>query len=365
VLSSISLPPRLQEEIISIKKNAMMKHLKLDMGYIEKYIKEREKRAVLPGLKWGQLDLEDTQLWSEWYDKIREFAETYYFSGNHFDTPLHFGGRQRNSQLVEVDREHYDLEVERTRVIQFHPAVTTPLMFMPNKAQFYDEVITRALDVFDFNKHFITPLRDGGECYGAMSEAMKGNEDVIIMLGDDANIVKDGTHYAFDGVNWESQVGTILGPAFHGTKTHFGGVSHIPSGVWDTSLDGTLANMWCVASLDEQISKGENVPGILERSAEDEKCNFMLGLRYSDDPDYPRLQGLKLAADKPDASVIVPAGRNVEMVSKYDEDTIMRWYLGYHGTNIDGDSLLDFLTPIGPEDFKGGEVANLIEKGEL
>jgi len=359
------LPTKLQEELISIKKSAFMKALKIDKKHILKYQKERERRSVLPGLKWGQLDMDDNHMVSEWFNIIKDYAENYYFSGHHFDTPLNFGGRQRESQKVERGQTHYDLEVERTRVVQFHPALSTPFLFMPNKAQMYDDVITAALDVMDFNEHFITPLRDGGSCYGAMSEGLKGNEDSIIMLGDDANILRGGKHYAYDGVNWESQVGTILGPAFHGTKTYFGGISHVPSGVWDTSLDGTLANMWCLKANADKIAAGENIEGILEREPADEEVAFMLGLRYVDDPDYPRLQGLKLSVDKPDASRILPAGRNVEVVAKYDEDTITRWYLGYKGTTIDGGSLLDFLEPITPENFRGGEIQELVQQGEL
>jgi len=342
-----------------------MKALKLDKTHIAKYIKEREKRSVLPGLKWGQLDQDDDYMFNEWFNIIKEYGENYYFSGLHFDTPLNFGGRQRESQQVERDKVHYDLEVDRTRVVQFHPAVSSCFLFMPDKHKMYDEVITAALDIFDFNEHFITPLRDGGSCYGAMSEGLKGNEDSVIMLGDDANILRDGKHYAYDGVNWESQVGTILGPAFHGTKTFFGGISHVPSGVWDTSLDGTLANMWTLKANADLIREGKPVAGVLEREEADEEVAFMLGLRYADDPDYPRLQGLKLTVDKPDASVILPAGRTIEVVSKYDEDTIMRWYLGYHGKTIDGGSLLDFLEPISAEDFRGGEIQDLVQKGEL
>jgi hypothetical protein len=364
LLDSISLPSNIAEEIISIKKQALLKRMKIDNETLDKYIKEHEKSSIVPGLKWGQLPAatEDTTFWRKYYDTIRGYVEDDMFAGKSFNTPFNFGSRQRADQAVEPGETHYDLEVTRTRIIMFTPALSSVFAFLPDKKGFYNEILSGAMDAFKINDHVITPLTHGGEVYGAASEAMRGNENVTICLGDDVNIYKNGNQYAFDGVNWETQVGTILGAPFHGTKTYFGDMYHVPSGVFDTSLDDTLASLW-VYSQHPEMKEGTEIPGIMEREIEDESVGFMLGMAYKTDPSLPRLQGLKLTQDKSDAAVPLPSGRNLELVSSKPEDEAERWYLGYHGTTPDGESLLHFLEKVSVEDFKGGEVAEWITSG--
>jgi len=365
LLNTISLPSSIAEEIASIKKHAMLKRLKLDKPTLEKYIKEHEKSSIIPGLKWGQLDVNDTQFWSEYFNIVKGYAEDKFFSGESYNEPFNFGSRQRADQSVIPGESVYDLDVSRTRIVMFTPALSTIFAFMPDKKGFYDEVLSGAMNVMKINDHFITPITHGGEVYGAASEALRNNEDVVICLGDDVNIFHDGKQLAFDGVNWETQVGTILGEPFYGTKSYFGGVHHVPSGVWDTSLDDTLASMWVYSQHRDQMRSGIEIPGIMERETMDEETNFMLGLAYAYDPSRPRLQGLKLTQDKSDAAVPLPMGRNLELVSNKPEDEKERWYLGYHGTTPSGGTLIDFLKDISGEDWISGSVTSFVEKGEV
>lgn len=370
-LSTMAVPEALSSELASIKKDALLKRMKIDDDTIMKYVKEHEKSSVIPGVKWKQLlpdeddDIGDLKkLWREWFDMVKGYVEGPMF-GQNFDTPFNFGSRARVSEpQVEPGQTFYDLEVPRTRVVMFKAALSSLFMFVPDKKGFYQEVIEGALDVFDINNHVMTPMTHGGQVYGAASSALRGDEDVTIVLGDDVNIYKKGKQFAFDGANWETQVGTILGAPFHGTKSYFGGMYHVPSGVWDTSLDDTLASLWTLGMTDD-LNAGKDIPGIMEREEMDEKVNFMLGLAYAYDSDYPRLQGLKLSQDKAGSQVPLPHGRQLELFAKTPEDQAERWYLGYHGTTPTGGSLLDFLDKIQPEDFKGGEVSELIERGEI
>jgi hypothetical protein len=116
--------------------------------------------------------------------------------------------------------------------------------FVPDKKGYYEEVLSGVMDVMEINDHVITPMTHGGEVYGAASNALKDNSDLVICLGDDVNIFRGGKQLCYDGVNWETQVGTILGKPFHGSKTYFGGMYHVPSGVYDTSLDDSIASLW-------------------------------------------------------------------------------------------------------------------------
>jgi len=365
LLRSISLPNSIAEEIASIKKHALLKRMKLDKHTLTKYIKEHEKSSIIPGLKWGQLDADDNAFWAKYFNIVKEYAESFFFSGESLNSPLNFGSRQRADQQVIPGESVYDLDVTRTRVIMFTPALSSVFAFVPDKTGFYNEVISGAMNVMKINDHFITPLTHGGEVYGEAAEALRNGDDTVICLGDDVNIYTKGKQLCYDGVNWETQVGTILGEPFYGTKTYFGGMHHVPSGVFDTSLDDTLASMWVYSQHRDMMRDGVEIPGIMERETLDEKTNFMLGLAYAYDHERPRLQGLKLTMYKSDAAVPLPTGRNLELVSNKPEDEKERWYLGYHGTTPTGGTLLDFLTKIAPEDFRGGEVAQYVESGDV
>jgi len=361
-LNSLSLPSRLADEVNSLKRDALVKRLDLNIDTLTKFIKEHEKSSIAPGLKWGQLSATD-KIFVDLYDNIKQNAEENFFSGKPFNAPFNLGARARADQFVSPGVTHMDLEVTRTRIVMFHPAFLPVFAFVPDKKGFYKEVVEGVFDIFEINDHVLSPVIHGGEVYGAASEAMRGNEDVTIVLGDDVNIYKSGKQWAFDGANWESSVGTILGPPFYGTKSFFGNSYHLPSGVFDTTIDGTIASLW-VYSQSEEMRKGQDIPGIMERQEQDEEVNFMLGMSYAADPDHPRLQGLKMSLDRADSIVPLPPGRNLELVQpKRTDEQRERWYLGYHGTTPDGGSLLDFLTKIEPEEFKSGYMTRYVENG--
>lgn len=360
-LTSISLPTSTAEELNSIKRDAIVPRLKVDLKHIEKYIKEHERSSIAPGLKWGQLPLE-SGFWNAMYDSIVPQFKENAFSGKSFNIPFNIGSRQRADQQVFRDQVDYELAVTRTRVVMFHPALSSIYAFLPDKKGFYEDVLTESMDVMDISDHVITPLTHGGEVYGEASNALKDGDLSIISLGDDLNIYNKGKQFAFDGSNWETQVGTILGEPFHGSKTFFGGMYHVPSGVYDTSLDDTLATLWVYSQNRDDLLAGKEFANIMERSAEDEKVNFMLGLAYDEDPDYPTLCGLKLTQDRSDIGQILPSGRTLELGNKYQEDEAERWEYAYYGTTPSGGSLLDFLTDISVDDFRGGMIQDEVIK---
>lgn len=362
VLNSISLPDSMSEEINSVKRNAASKRLKVDMDHIRSYIADHKGRSIAPGLKWDQLP-ETREFWDGMYEAIVPQFKEYAFSGESFDTAFSMGGRQRADQQVHRDQADYDLEVTRTRVIMFNPALSSIFAFMPDKKGFYDEVLSASMDIMDISDHMISPLTHGGEVYGEAANALRDGELTLITLGDDLNIYKGNKQMCFDGVNWETQVGTILGAPFHGSKTYFGGMYHVPSGVYDTSLDDTLATMWVYSQNRDEMLAGKEIPNIMEREKADEDVNFMLGLSYNEDPDHPALCGLKLTQDKSGIGRPLPTGRSISLESKYREDEVERWKLAYYGTTPDGGSLLDFLVDIPAEDFRGGEIQEYVTKG--
>jgi hypothetical protein len=363
-LRSISLPESIATELAQIKRDALFSRLKLDMDNVKKYVKEHEGRSILPGLKWEMLP-DDRPFWTKVFDQVTgEVKEHVFTDGESFDTPFNIAARQRADQGVYRDQVDYDLEVTRTRVVMYHPSLSMLFCFVPDKKGFYEEVFNRTLDVLDISDHVVSPLTHGGEVYGEAANALKDNEHTVITLGDDLNIYKGGNQLAFDGANWETQVGTILGRPFHGSKTYFGGMYHVPSGVYDTSLDDTLATLWVYAQNRDELLKGKEFSGIMEREKADEDANFMLGLAYDEDPDHPTLCGLKLTQDRSDIGRIIGGGgyKSLTMGQRYSEQEAERWELAYYGTTPDGGSLLDFLTEITVDDFRSGMISEEVIK---
>jgi len=369
VLRSLTLPTGVAESVLSIKRNALLKRIKWDDATWNKYVKEHKDSSIVPGIKWAAL--EDSTLVTAdfkrgWVEMHKAAFDEHILTDQQWDTPFDLGGRQRTSMQVEPYETDYLIEENRTRIVNFHMPASSLYSVVPDKTGMMDEIFTNVMDLFDINQQVMFPPVHGGEVYGAASEALYHGEDMLIVLGDDLNIYKDGNQFAFDGVNWETQVGTMMGDANHGTKTYFGGMWHLPSGVWDTTIDGSIATLHTFATNESLLSQGYNIDGVMEREPMDEEVNFMLGLRYADDPFRPRLQGVKLTVDKKTSQHTLPRGTTRSFGNSYSEDEATRWELAYYGTTMEGNSLLHFLKDIKPEDFRGGseQITKLVESNE-
>jgi hypothetical protein len=360
-LRRYSVPSNISEEILGIKRDAVLSRIKFDPDWVSHYISEHKDSSVAPGIKWAGLPdpHSNRSFWVNWMDTVKEGLELSLDGKHRFDTPLNVGMRMRADQSTEAGEAEYLLDVTRTRIVTFTTMLSSVFAFMPEKKGFYRDVFEGCLDVFDIRENVLFPPVHGGEVYIAAEEGLKDNEPVDIVLGDDYNMYRKGEQFAYDGANWETQVGTLLGEPFYGTKTYFGGAYHVPSGVFDTTLDDTIASLW-VAGKYLKDDGSRQIADVFEREEKDENVNFMLGLRYVDDPSYPRLQGLKLVQDKATSTTILPRGRLLELENDYDEEQKLRWYLGYQGVTIDGESILSLLEPIDGDDWKSGTVDQVI-----
>lgn len=356
-LQNLTLPSSESEAILNIKRNAVLKRIKWDDKTWNKYVKEHKDSSIVPGVKWAALDdnpLIDAEFKRGWVEMHKSAFEEHILTDQLWNTPFDLGGRQRTGEVVEPYESNYIIDENRTRIVNFHMPASTLYSVIPDKTGMMDEIFTNVMDLFDINQQVMFPPVHGGEVYGAAAEALYHGEDMLIVLGDDLNVYKNGKQFAFDGVNWETQVGTMMGDANRGTKSFFGGMWHLPSGVWDTTIDGSIATLKTWSSNEDSLSKGTNIDGIMERELMDEEVNFMLGLRYADDPWRPRLQGVKLSVDKKTSQHTLPRGSTRSFGNSYSEEEAIRWELAYYGTTLDGDSLLHFLKDIKPEDFRGG-----------
>jgi hypothetical protein len=337
------------------------------MGHLEKYAKAHATSSAASGSKWNTADLSDTAFWTEvfeWYKELFENLIDWVEEGRTPAFGMNTGSRAR-AKLPYFHADSpggpYDNEIDRTRTVMFKAPLSSVFAFVPDKAGFYKETINTALTYFDFDFEYSCPLVDGGDVYRLASDAFVGNieHDVVINLGDDWNRIKrNGTGFiAKDGANWEGQAGTLLGQPFWGTKTKIGNTFQIPSGVWDTSIDGTIAMMQ---------TGGVTIPDLLEEEPEDTEVKFVLGMQYAVDPLMPRTQGFKMSMDKADKGINLKLDESHSVSGKHSTMETKAWLLSYDGLKVDGDSLLSSFERVEAGEFVSGtEVRRRVVAGEL
>lgn len=353
-LLELQIPIEMSRELAQIKWNAMKNRMIVDMDHIRHYVADHKDSSIIPGLKWSQLPTENPNWWRQFLSVVRGVLEEAYDSKETDVTPvspLFLGSRQRADQQTLPGVSEYDLEVLRTRVVNFHPSFSTAFVFMPDKKGFYNEVFLATLDLFGISDHVLFPPVDGGSAYIEFADMLLGMEDGVVVLSDDLNVVSKGKHYAFDGASWETSCGVLLNDGMAATKTSFGGGLHIPSGVVDTTLDGTIANLWVYSLKRDDLRAGIEIDKILTLDPKDTDINFMLGFRFADDPTHPRLQGLKLMTDNSNKITPVPRGQGVIVESDYSLEEEERWTLAYYGETVEGGSILDYLSPVDGDDW--------------
>jgi len=318
-----------------------------DPDKIRRYIKDHEFSSIVPGLKWADLPAPPHELYDvmfEWHKEFHEKLAAGEMHGMIFADPLNMGGRARSKTAIE-DLSSYlqdpTLETleDRARMVFFHVSTASTSMVL-NKKAWYREVVGLGTEYFQhmIDHELITPVIDGGQVYGEVSDALLGNrEPVICALGDDWNIAKEGELVAYDGNNWESFTPPILGEGFTPWMTPFGGQIHLPSGNYATSaLDG----------LAMQCSNTRAPDSIVEYQEMDSKVQFVLGLRFVDDPIIPRFQGAKLTVDDARKSFDLKSGDTARLRGKHSSQEIARWTDGYRGVFADGRTLLELMTDV-------------------
>ena len=326
--------------------------MKIDADYIRHYVNDHKTSSVSPGVKWADLPDPDEDLgwWKQLLEHLKDIVDgPLREEGKLPAFPMNMGGRARTEQRTEKEVWTYDFESWRSRIVMFHPALSIFFVFVPDKHGFYSDCWKYCLDVMDLPPMMFPPV-DGGKVYKAWGEGLKDQVDqLIVILGDDFNLIHKGEQFSWDGSNWEQFVPIILGQPWYPMFTSFGGVVALPSGVAFTTLCGTIAMAW----LGKQVVEGgeKEVEGIFELEQQDIDRNFMLGLRFADDPMHPRLQGLKLSVDDATKTQRIRAGQSAELRSKYKPDESISWYNAYHGLTLSGDSLLEPFSEVDPNDW--------------
>ena len=370
-LDKFRMPVHIQDQVLSILNTNLQKYMKYDRQWKDKYISQRLNSSTGEGLKWQRFIYLDDSQWSDIFERSKEMAldmTSERYAGFYHGTPMYTGIRSRSAGLGKMNfGTTFEGEMNRSRIIMFHPALSIWTLFIPDKKGFYADTINQVMDLFNMNVNFTTPIVDGGQIYADCSD-----------------LLCEGYHIEpFDGKNWEAQMGVIMDERFSQFFTYIDGLSVLPSGITFTSWLGTVCTMWVSTVMGLPFSKiqqmivlgddlncvtdanlsSHHVEGVMEYQPDDKLAQFMLGVSYREDTLQPRIQGIKLMSDRGDKAIHMSIGSSdfdddegfrdaLTWKGKHDERTRELWYglhLGYFGSR----TLIDAIKRIPSDEFKG------------
>jgi hypothetical protein len=357
-LVSYRMPSDISEATHSIIVGSLKERMSFDPDHIASYINDHKSSSATRGVKWPDLPdpHEDAEWWKEFVEHHRAICDLRLEHPDWFPAfDFNIGGRARPEAQTMKGVTDYDFDSERSRIVMFHPALSTCFAAVPDKKRWYDDVWTQLLTLYGVNEKIWFPPVDGGLCYEKFSSALLNGERYKSIMGDDLNIIKqDGTHVSMDGSNWEQSVGILMGDRCCTALAPFGGTATLPSGVAETSMLGSAALLWVDKKMGERGV--DELVGIMEHQPDDAEINFYLGLRFKDDPAFPRLQGLKLSVDRADKTQRLVPSKPTILNSKYSTMQSLSWYNAYHGLTVHGDSLLEPFKKLAASDYMSPSV---------
>jgi hypothetical protein len=354
---------RESHEINQIVLEETKKHMHLNYEHIHKYIMDHKRSSLGGGgFKW-RMALEMPR--SEW-DEVRqilfeniELMQTHptWYVSNYPRT----GERARSASLEAVST-HYDVDIDRTRIITFGNFMSLYTVFIVDKASWYQTVLTKCLDLLQPSGDYYFPYMEGGNIYQIFSDLHKTDEP----------------YHAYDGRTWDAGAGIILGPYMNCFMVPIGGVPQVASGQSHTSMNGTIATVIasrnlngvkCVLGDDcAHYGRDQIKTNVLELEPSDTKYKYNLGLTYAVDPDRPRISGMKITKDRGIDMISVNTMEFYELEGVYGgkhsrEERVAHagMYLGQFGSG----TLLDRIKKLPPNNWKnpGELLEEIVESG--
>lgn len=321
-----------------------LKYLTLDYDWIATYVRQHSGSSISPKVRWSNMFQLSHAEWEDFFNTIKGFVEELgHNSGRFLNILYSVGLRARSEELDKISTEYFG-EVERTRVIQFHPIMSSWNVFLPNKKEWYKEILLETERIVKASTKFHYPYVEGGNIYKIASE-----------LFSDGRIFQ-----AMDGKNWESGVGLILGESFKPTLMYIGGYYMLGSGEAVTSLYGTMANVIVNKDVGEEMivlgddmnyfgkkrMRNRSLPWV-ENQDLDTKYKYVLGTSFVE-PEKPKITGIKVMSDRGDKAIPLSLEDRegyIPVYKKRDPKEVSTWagmYLGYYGS----DTLLNRLRKV-------------------
>jgi len=358
-IASLVMPEEVAARVLHICVDETVKHWRVDLDYISRYIDEHETSSIGGGYHWSDLRLLEERDWLEISQLCLSIVEGLIGNiyGKRLQTVMNVGARARSVELPNKVSTHLTATVDRTRIIMFTFGLQCWSAFIPDKVSWYASILLRTMRVFGVQPELVsTPLIHGGKVYPFASKLFQ--QGYVL--------------HAYDGKQWESVVGLILGKPFLPLMMHSKGAM-LGSGIAWTSLLGTIAALWVYSLLFKGLhaiilgddinvfSKSTRRPypgkGVVEYQELDSKLKFILGVSFYRDILRPRLQGIKLTVDNGAKARHIDVGEggmgtDLRIEGKHSLESRLLWY-GMHFGYFGARSLLEAIEDIRPDQWRG------------
>jgi hypothetical protein len=325
------------------------KYLVYKPELIDKYKVAHKHSSAVPGIKWIDTPDGSDEIWQELFDWTAKFMEDWeagLLYGKLLARPFWSGIRARNKtpigrRSLPSNPVHWNGTDDRSRTVNFLIGFSSVTAFIEDKKSWYRDVLQLFRDEINppnGGGRRISPLVEGGEIYEIVAESLqnRSSEPVVCELGDDCNIIIDGEIQPYDMNACEAITGHTLGRGFWPCLTTAGGFAQLPSGIWaTTALD--IATTQC---FQKEVGWLKGNDATLEFQEADYKSQFLLGLRFKEDPLRPRFQGVKLSGDSAEKGVSVKPNDSIVLKGSHGTEVVTRWCDAYRGIGHDGESLL-------------------------
>lgn len=299
-LKKYALSDRLSSEFYRILIEKTKKYLKYDRDYIVKYIRDHKTSSFGGNYRWGQTISMSPSEWQSFYEQVSHIMELLLLNeGRYLNIVWKTGLRARSPEITRFGNK-FEGEMDRSRIITFHPYMSSWNIFLTDKKRWYHEVLMEIEKILDVKPHIHYPYVEGGQIYLTASELFDSGK----------------TFYARDGKSWDASVGVLLGKSFNPLMTYMRGLTILPSGTATTSILGTMANVAVSRNMsgdliilgDDNNQWTDRDPGNprvpwVELQPEDSRTKFVLGLTYANKD--PSITGIKVMSDRADKNISI------------------------------------------------------------
>jgi hypothetical protein len=351
--SEFSLDDSASETVYDLVLGKTLEYLDFNKQWISHYITEHEASSMGGGFHWRDTFSMSEDQWRKVFDLTVEFVEKLRANPGKFLNIQYNSGLRARSPSADNFSDVYTGIIDRSRIINFHAALSIWNVFLPNKKDWYADILHEVESLFSVTPTIHYPFTEGGGIYLTVSE----------LFHSDLNFK------AMDGKSWDGSVGVILGNAFKPLLLYSHGLYTLGSGIALTSLLGTIANVIVNRKREgEMVILGDdmnywfkretriNVPWI-EEEIGDTRSRSILGAAFFD-PDKPVTTGLKVMSDRADKAKPLNLTDRMGMIPvsvKRDPREVSIWagmYLGWYGDDTLINQLkrtklenLDFVAP--------------------
>jgi len=292
-IAQYAMKPRESYAAWQIMWQETMRAMKNDPVWRRKYIDDHRTSSVGAGHKWLEATRMTDEQFTEIYELFRGNAELMLTNEGKWTNIRYYTGIRARSEEISSYSDHYEGQFERSRIITFFPAHSVWTLFIPDKKTWYHNVFARFTKLINPSCEFILPYELRGKVY--LQAAQEFNEGK--------------TFAAYDGSAWDSIAGMLMGDSFHPIMAFLAGHPMVGSGISFTSMLDTMANIvhnrnssGKILALGDDMNFFGGKPSFsvpyIQLQPEDTKYKYILGVSYKEDPNVPRLCGLKVTSDR-------------------------------------------------------------------